>query len=124
MPKMSRSVDDLHAIRFRNEMVRRLKNMPKKQHDPAAMPDDDNPEWTEEMLSRARPAAEVLPQYIGQAATDFLIRRCPGRPPKENRKVNQTLRLDADVLDAYRKQGRGWQAVINDLLRRNMPGSK
>jgi len=98
--------------------------MPKKNPDPAEMTDDDNLEWTDEMFARARPAAEVLPQYIGQVATDALLRRGPGRPPKENRKVNQTLRLDADILAAYRQQGKGWQTLINNVLRRNMPVSK
>ncbi len=88
---------------------------------PAEMIDDDNPEWTEEMFARARPAAEILPLHLGQAATDELRRRGPGRPPKENRKINQTIRLDADVLAAYRDQGKGWQTLINDVLRRNMP---
>jgi hypothetical protein len=54
--------------------------MPKKTSDPSSLPDDDNPEWTPETSARARPAAEVLPQYIGQPATDALVRR----PPKEN----------------------------------------
>lgn len=36
--------------------------------------DDDNPELTLEELQRARPAAEVLPELIGQEATDALMR--------------------------------------------------
>ena len=44
------------------------------------------------------------------------------RPPKEDRKVHQTTRLDPDVLDAYRQEGRGWQTLINEVLRQNMPG--
>ena len=34
---------------------------------------------------------------------------------------DQTLRLDADVLDAYRRSGPGWQAMINWVLREHMP---
>ena len=49
------------------------------------------------------------------------LRRGRGRPPKEDRKVNQTLRIDVDVLEAYRQQGRGWQTRINEVLRLNMP---
>jgi len=41
---------------------------------------------------------------------------------KENRKVNQALRLDADVVEAYRSAGKGWQTLMNDVLRRHMPG--
>jgi uncharacterized protein (DUF4415 family) len=49
------------------------------------------------------------------------MRHSRGRPPKENKKANQTLRLDADVLEAFRQEGSGWQARINEILRENMP---
>ena len=47
-----------------------------------------------------------------------------GRPPKATRKVNQTIRLDPDVLAAYRQEGRGWQTLINTVLREHMPGHR
>lgn len=97
--------------------------MKKKTPDPERI-DDDNPEWTREDMAKARPAAEVLPKYIGQKATDELLRRGRGRPPKEERKVNQTLRIDPDVLEAYRQEGKGWQTRINEVLRKNMPREK
>ena len=84
-------------------------------------PDDDNPEWTKDDFARARPAAEVLPGFIGEKATQELMRRSRGRPKKADRKVNQTLRLDPDVLEAFRQEGSGWQARINEILRANMP---
>jgi uncharacterized protein (DUF4415 family) len=96
--------------------------MSKPKVEAASRPDEDNPEWTVEDFRAARPAAEVLPQFIGAAATEALIRRGRGRPPKPDRKVNQTLRLDADVLEAYRTKGPGWQTYINQLLREHMPG--
>jgi uncharacterized protein (DUF4415 family) len=71
--------------------------------------------------SPARAASELLPQYIGRQATDELIRRGRGRPTKPDRKVNQTLRLDPDVVEAYRREGPGWQAHMNDVLRQHMP---
>jgi uncharacterized protein (DUF4415 family) len=89
--------------------------------DRASRPDDDNPEWTKEDFARARPATEALPEFIGEKATQELIRRSRGRPPKADKKVNQTLRLDADVVEAYRQEGRGWQARVNEILRKNMP---
>ena len=70
---------------------------------------------------RARPAAEVLPEFIGEKATQELMRRSRGRPQKADKKVNQTLRLDPDVLEAFRQEGSGWQARINQVLRENMP---
>lgn len=88
---------------------------------PASRPDEDNPEWTREDFAAARPAAEVLPEYIGETATRTLIRRGRGRPRKLDRKVNQTLRLDPDVVEAYRQEGKGWQTRVNEVLRQHMP---
>jgi len=94
--------------------------MKRKRVDPASQPDQDNPEWTAAEIRRARPALEVVGEVFGKEARAEL-RRGRGRPPKESRKVNQTLRLDADVLEAYRKEGRGWQTRINEVLREHMP---
>jgi hypothetical protein len=48
---------------------------------------------------------------------DRLIRR--GRPPLSGKpKTAITLRLDEDVVSAYRKTGEGWQTRINADLRR------
>ncbi len=52
-------------------------------------PDPDNPEWTDADLAHARPAADILPAFIGQPATDALIPRAPGRPAKSDRKVRR-----------------------------------
>jgi uncharacterized protein (DUF4415 family) len=41
-----------------------------------------------------------------------------GRPPLENPKEAIKLRLDHDVLAAYRKTGSGWQTRINADLRK------
>jgi uncharacterized protein (DUF4415 family) len=49
---------------------------------------------------------------------DKIIRR--GRPPLENPKEAVKLRLDHDVLAAYRKTGSGWQTRINADLRKAM----
>jgi uncharacterized protein (DUF4415 family) len=92
-----------------------------KKDDPAERPDKDNPELTREELRRARPAAEVLPKLIGEKATQELLRRGKGRPEKPDKKINQTIRIDPDVLKAYRNEGKGWQTRINEVLRRNMP---
>jgi len=95
--------------------------MAKETTNPASRPDDDNPEWTEEDFAKAQPAAEVLPELIGEKATQELMRRGRGRPRKPDKKVNQTLRLDGDVLEAYRQEGKGWQTRINEVLRQHKP---
>jgi len=40
-----------------------------------------------------------------------------GRPPLDEPKVSTTIRLDADILAAYRAEGPGWQTRMNDVLR-------
>ena len=67
-------------------MVKKMTN------DRPSRPDEDNPEWTKKDFARARPAADALPEFIGEKATQELMRRRRGRPPKADRKVNQTLR--------------------------------
>jgi hypothetical protein len=60
-----------------------------KKDDPASRPDEDNPEWTAEDFADARPASEVLPQFIGQAATDALTRLSrerSGKPGREKKR--------------------------------------
>lgn len=91
--------------------------MPQKKDSPPLPPDwDDNPEWTDEDLARARPMAEVL--------TDLAVATPPrrrGRPPGEHPKVAIKLRLDEDVVTAFRATGPGWQSRINETLRRHLP---
>lgn len=36
-------------------------------------------------------------------------------------KVRITTRVDADVLEAFKATGPGWQTLMNDVLRANMP---
>ncbi len=96
--------------------------MSKDKDDAASRPDEDNPEWTREDFRKARPALEVIAEVFGAEAAEN-IRRGRGRPQKAERekKVSQTLRLDPDVLEAYRHEGSGWQTRINDVLREHMP---
>lgn len=43
--------------------------------------------------------------------------KLPGRPRKDNPKVFTGIRLDADILDAFKATGKGWQTRMNDALR-------
>ncbi len=95
--------------------------MNEKRPDAASAPDEDNPEWTREEIRTARPALDAIAEIFGPQSAEA-IRRRGGRPAKPDRKVNQTLRLDPDVLDAYKQHGRGWQAHMNEVLRKHMPG--
>lgn len=44
-----------------------------------------------------------------------------GRPPKGVSKEQVTLRIDADVLAAFKAGGAGWQTRINEALRSVKP---
>jgi len=46
-------------------------------------------------------------------------RRPRGRQ-KAPTKVSTTIRLDADIVEHFKKGGKGWQPRINGVLRRHM----
>ena len=97
--------------------------MKDRKDDPAERPDQDNPEWTVAEIKKARPALDVVSEVFGKRVSAEL-RRGRGRPSKADRKINQTIRIDPDVLAAYRRQGKGWQTRINEVLREHMPPRK
>ncbi len=80
--------------------------------------DPDNPEWSNREFARAKPAKDVLPQAVYEAA--MKRRRGQRGPQKTPTKKALTLRLDPDIIEAYRAGGRGWQARMNDVLRRGI----
>jgi uncharacterized protein (DUF4415 family) len=78
----------------------------------AAAADPDNPIIDERMFARMRPAAEVAPE---------IVRRARGqRGPQKSKPVKTliSLRLDPDVVQHFRRGGRGWQSRINQALRK------
>lgn len=66
--------------------------------------DEDCPELTDEQLSEFRPVNPEL-----HANPKFF------KPKKKQ----ITLKIDADVLEAYRGTGKGYQTRINEALRRS-----
>lgn len=76
----------------------------------------DNPELSDEELAAMRPAREVLPPELYAA----LVKRSRGRPRADVRKVEVKLRLDPDVVEAYRSGGPGWQTRMNEALRKGL----
>jgi len=73
--------------------------------------DDDAPELDEAFFKRAKPAREVMSEA---AQATFKPR---GRPKAQAAKVAVKLRLDPDVLSAFKASGPGWQTRINATLR-------
>jgi len=78
-------------------------------------PDEENPEWTEEDFRRARPFSDVLPELAAA------LKRARGRPKLPKPKLPVSLRIDQDVLNAYKATGKGWQQRMNEALARSAP---
>lgn len=76
--------------------------------------DPDNPELANEDWAGMRPASDIVPDLI-----EDYRRRVRG-PQKAPLKELVSIRLDRDVLDRLRRSGRGWQARVNDILRRTI----
>lgn len=79
--------------------------------------DEDNPEWTAADFQRAQPAALVLPELFGARKAAEMLRPKRGRPVSANPKAHVNLRLDAEVVDAFRASGDGWQTRLNAALK-------
>lgn len=76
--------------------------------------DVDNPAWTKTMFSRARPAREMEPDLVSNPPRI-------GRPPLERPKQQISLRLDPDIITAYRSTGAGWQKLMQKALAKAAP---
>ncbi|HEX3944184.1 MAG TPA: BrnA antitoxin family protein [Rhizomicrobium sp.] len=76
--------------------------------------DADYPAWTKATFARARPALEMEPDLVSNPPR-------MGRPPLERPKQQISLRLDPDVISAYRSTGAGWQKLMRDALAKAAP---
>jgi len=97
----------------------------------AALADPDNPPLDEAFWRNARSAREVLPPAVYAALTnkskppvirvvtdeEDRARQRGGRPKLAAPKVLTTIRFDADVMQAFKHSGAGWQTRMNALLR-------
>jgi uncharacterized protein (DUF4415 family) len=79
----------------------------------------DNPEWTMEMITKARPAKEVLPKIFG-ARTAATMLKPRGRPKSAESKVAISLRLSPDTLARWKATGPGWQTRMAKILRESV----
>lgn len=79
--------------------------------------DNDAPEATDAWFAKARPASDVLEGLLGQAAAKEMLKPKRGRPALATPKEHVNIRLDADVLDAFKDTGAGWQTRMNNALR-------
>ena len=78
--------------------------------------DPDNPESTDDELAQAKPMAEALPE-LHAALMAEIAKRKAGRPKAAVTKQTIAIRLDPDVLEAFKATGPGWQTRMNEALR-------
>ena len=90
--------------------------------------DIDNPEWTAEMLAKARPSKELRPDFVtkvSNAQKSGALTVSPiGRPKSDKPKQATTIRLDADVLEYFKAGGKGWQTRVNAVLREHVANTQ
>ncbi len=75
--------------------------------------DPDNPALSAKEIAAMRPAADVVPAVVAA------YRKTRG-PQAGPRKVQTTIRLDSDIVDHFKRKGRGWQTRINEELRKTI----
>ncbi len=73
------------------------------------VPDEENPEWTEEDFANAKPFAEVFPELAEK------MRRGRGKQIAPTKEL-VSLRLNRDALAKFRALGPGWQTRIDEVL--------
>jgi uncharacterized protein (DUF4415 family) len=86
-------------------------------HEVKAEEFEEIPELTDESVKRGRwfvAGSEASPEE-GKAAFRKALKR--GRPKASAPKISTTIRLDAEVLEAFRATGPGWQTRLNRVLR-------
>jgi uncharacterized protein (DUF4415 family) len=76
--------------------------------------DSESAEWTAEDFANAKPASEMLPPEV---YATLVAKRPRGRPKSDETKVFTAIRLDADLLKAFKSTGKGWQTRMNAALR-------
>jgi uncharacterized protein (DUF4415 family) len=79
--------------------------------------DLDSPELTKDWFAKAKSANNLLPKLFAKKTATQLLTPKRGRPPSLITKEHINIRIDADVLIAFKKSGIGWQTRVNDALR-------
>lgn len=87
-----------------------------KKSRPLTDADGDVRELTATDMKRFRPASDVVPDIVEQQ------RRARGQrgPQKTPTKERITIRLDADIVEHFRATGPGWQARLNEALKKTI----
>ena len=79
--------------------------------------DQTAPEATDVWFAKARPASDVLPGLLGDTVAREMLKSQRGLPPLMAPKERVNIRLDADIVQSFRRTGDGWQTRLNNALR-------
>jgi uncharacterized protein (DUF4415 family) len=72
----------------------------------------------DEPAKPAEPKKQTAGQRLIKAAKEARVIAKRGPKPSGKAKQLITLRLDQDVIDAFKASGKGWQSRMNDDLRK------
>lgn len=70
-----------------------------------------------EQAAGSEPARDVDSPDATQAMREMVARRRAGRPAGSGTKEQVAIRLDREVLAAFRATGKGWQTRMNDAIK-------
>ena len=78
---------------------------------------DDAPELTDDFFEQGewKIGARPVSPEVGAAALREALSR--GRPKAQNTKLALTVRYDAEVIEAFKGTGQGWQTRMNEALK-------
>ncbi len=96
------------STRFKADLAKRERARTLARKALEDMSDQDDANITE----AAKQDPDALP-------VDDLFKRKPGRPFAEITKRAVSIRLDPDVIDHFKAGGKGWQARVNQALRKS-----
>ena len=104
----------IRVISLRKANRREVNVMSKKLNN-AKLIDEENPAWTEANFKRVM-RIDALP--------DTLQKKLRGQrgPQKAPTKIQTAVRYDADIIEAFKAGGPGWQTRMNDALREWLHG--
>lgn len=77
--------------------------------------DEDARELDDAWFAKAKRASETFTPDAHAALA--AMKRPRGRPKADETKVFTAIRLDADLLEAFKSTGKGWQTRMNAALR-------
>jgi len=77
-------------------------------------------ELMDEDFDRMRPMKDTLPELTAKMVEaqkkGTLLAKPIGRPKSDNHKIVTTVRFDSEIINFFKRDGKGWQTRMNDVL--------